>query len=48
VPASGSATNEWTTEAFRLILGEAKKILYRGALRDPDGLRWRKTRLRRR
>lgn len=34
VPAS---TNEWTTEAYRLILATAKKILCRGPLRDPDG-----------
>lgn len=35
VPAS---ENGWTVEAFRLILAEAKKILCRGPLRDPDGL----------
>lgn len=40
VPASGAASNEWTTEAFRLILGEAKKILYRGPLRDAEGLQF--------
>jgi hypothetical protein len=37
VPAS-SASNAWTTEAYDLILGEAKVILCRGPLRDPDGL----------
>jgi hypothetical protein len=31
-------TNEWTTEAYELILNEAKMILCRGPLRDPDGL----------
>jgi len=35
VPA---ASNAWTVEGFRLILAEAKRILFRGALRDPDGL----------
>jgi hypothetical protein len=35
VPAS---TNEWTTEAYELILNEAKVILCRGPLRDPEGL----------
>lgn len=33
-----SISNAWTNEGYRLILGEAKKILYRGSLRDPDGL----------
>lgn len=37
IPASGGATNIWTTEAYRLILEAAKKILYRGPLRDPEG-----------
>lgn len=37
VPAS-SASNAWTVEAYDLILAEAKIILCRGALRDPDGL----------
>lgn len=35
VPAS---TNEWTTEAYELILNQAKVILCRGPLRDPEGL----------
>ena len=35
-PALG-ASNFWTTEAYRLILNEAKLILCRGPLRDPDG-----------
>ena len=35
VPAG---SNAWTVEAYRLILAEAKKILCRGPLRDPDGL----------
>ena len=38
VPGSSGAANEWTTEGFRLILAEAKKILCRGPLRDPDGM----------
>ena len=38
VPGSGSGANGWTNEGFRLILAEAKKILCRGPLRDPDGL----------
>lgn len=33
-----SSTNEWTTEGYDLILCEAKIILCRGPLRDPDGL----------
>lgn len=35
VPAT---TNEWTTEAYELILNEAKVKLCRGPLRDPEGL----------
>jgi hypothetical protein len=35
VPAEANA---WTVEGCRLILAEAKKILCRGPLRDPDGL----------
>jgi hypothetical protein len=35
VPGS---TNEWTTEAYELILAEAKVTLCRGPLRDVDGL----------
>jgi hypothetical protein len=35
VPAT---SNEWTSEGYRLILAEAKIILCRGSLRDPDGL----------
>jgi hypothetical protein len=31
-------TNDWTTTGFQLILARAKKILYRGPLRDPDGM----------
>lgn len=31
-------TNEWTTEAYELTLSEAKIILCRGPLRDPDGM----------
>ena len=30
--------NAWTMEGYRLILAEAKKILCRGPLRDPEGL----------
>jgi hypothetical protein len=37
-PASGASSNIWTTEAYRLILNEAKMILCRGPLRDPEGL----------
>lgn len=36
VPTAGNS-NAWTTEGYRLILACAKKILYRGSLRDPDG-----------
>lgn len=36
-PASGAASNIWTTEAYDLILAEAKVILCRGPLRDPEG-----------
>lgn len=36
-PASGSS-NIWTVEAYALILAEAKIILCRGPLRDPEGL----------
>jgi hypothetical protein len=35
-PALG-ASNIWTTEAYELILAEAKVILCRGPLRDPEG-----------
>ena len=35
VPA---ASNAWTEEGGRLILAEAKKILFRGPLRDTEGL----------
>lgn len=35
VPAD---TNAWTVEGYRLILAEAKKILCRGPLRDPEGM----------
>lgn len=31
-------SNAWTVEGYRLILAAAKKILFRGPLRDPDGL----------
>lgn len=34
VPAS---SNEWTTEAYKLILNEAKLTLCAGPLRDPEG-----------
>jgi hypothetical protein len=37
VPALESESNHWTSEAGRLILATAKKILYRGSLRDPEG-----------
>ncbi len=37
VPTAGNS-NAWTTNGYRLILGAAKKILYRGSLRDPDGM----------
>lgn len=33
-------TNAWTTEGYRLILAEAKRILYRGTLRDAQGLQF--------
>lgn len=36
-PESASS-NIWTTEAYDLILSEAKVILYRGPLRDPEGM----------
>lgn len=36
-PAAGEA-NIWTTQAYDLILAEAKAILCRGPLRDPEGL----------
>jgi hypothetical protein len=35
VPAG---SNAWTVEGYRLILAEAKKILFRGPLRDPEGM----------
>lgn len=35
VPAG---SNAWTVEGYRLILAEAKKILCRGPLRDPEGM----------
>jgi hypothetical protein len=38
IPASGAASNIWTTEAFDLMRAEAKITLYRGPLRDPDGM----------
>lgn len=31
-------SNAWTVEGYWLILAESKRILYRGTLRDPDGL----------
>lgn len=37
-PASGALSNIWTTEAYDLILNEAKVILCRGPLRDPEGM----------
>lgn len=37
-PATGNDSNIWTTEAYDLILAEAKVILCRGPLRDPEGL----------
>lgn len=37
-PAAEGDSNIWTTEAYSLILNEAKAILYRGLLRDPEGL----------
>lgn len=37
LPASGDESNCWTTEAYRLILSAAKKILYRDVLRDSEG-----------
>lgn len=37
-PASGATSNIWTTEAYDLILAEAKAILCRGPLRDIEGL----------
>lgn len=37
VPAAGVDSNHWTTEAGALILATAKKILYRGVLRDAEG-----------
>ena len=37
VPPDESESNHWTSEARRLILATAKKILYRGSLRDPEG-----------
>ena len=35
---SAAAENIWTTEAYELILAEAKVILCRGPLRDPEGM----------
>lgn len=35
VPAT---SNEWTTEAYKLILNEAKLALFAGPLRDPEGV----------
>jgi hypothetical protein len=35
VPAEANA---WTGEGARLVLAEAKKILFRGPLRDPEGM----------
>lgn len=37
-PSSGGSSNIWTTEAYDLILNAAKISLYRGPLRDPEGL----------
>lgn len=37
VPAAESEANAWTSEAGRLVLACAKKILCRGPLRDPEG-----------
>jgi hypothetical protein len=37
IPASGGATNIWTTEAYKLILAATKKILLRDTLRDVEG-----------
>lgn len=37
-PSSGASSNIWTTEAYDLILNEAKVTLCRGPLRDPEGL----------
>lgn len=37
LPALG-ASNGWTTEAYRLILNEAKMSLCAGPLRDPEGM----------
>jgi hypothetical protein len=31
-------SNAWTVEGYRLILGEAKRILFRGPLRDVQGM----------
>lgn len=37
-PATGGDSNIWTAEAYDLILAEAKVILCRGPLRDPEGV----------
>src|SRR4051812_46550197 len=38
LPEDPDTANAWTQEGGRLILACAKKILYRGSLRDPDGM----------
>lgn len=37
-PPASASSNIWTVEALELILAEAKVILCRGPLRDPEGL----------
>lgn len=37
IPASGGETNIWTTDAYKLIVAAAKKILLRDTLRDVEG-----------
>lgn len=36
-PVADSDTNEWTTEAYDLIVAHTKMRLYRGQFRDPEG-----------
>jgi hypothetical protein len=37
IPAAGSDTNIWTTEAYDLIVSCAKRMLYQFPFRDPEG-----------
>lgn len=37
VPPSAAEANHWTIEGYRLIVATAKKLLYGGTFRDPEG-----------